>query len=101
MIGRPGANQWKHADGPDNADWVTERRPKMPTLPPAANHLFPQTTSPWLAPIRFRVKPFLQYCRSLDEALGALEARFPSHPRVLTLEVRDHHLKRSRKRKPK
>ena len=73
----------------------------MPTLPPAANHLLPQTTSPWLAPIRFRVKPFLQYCRSFDKALTDLEARYPSHPRVLTLEARDHQLKRSRKHKPK
>jgi hypothetical protein len=69
----------------------------MPTLPPAANSLRPRTASPWLAPIRFGVKPYLELCRSFDEALAELEARYPSHPRVLTLAARNKRLKRKRK----
>jgi hypothetical protein len=71
----------------------------MPTLPPATNPLLPTTASPWLAPIRFGVKPYLALCRSFDEALAELEARYPSHRRVLTLDARNKQLKRRRKRK--
>ena len=71
----------------------------MPTLPPAANSLLPTTASPWLAPIRFGVKPYLEFCRSIDESLAELEVRFPSHTRMLTIEGRQKKL--NRKRKPK
>lgn len=71
----------------------------MPTLPSAANPLFPSTASPWLAPIRFRVRPYLQFCRSFDKALAELEARYPSHVQMLTIEGREKRL--SRKRRPK
>jgi hypothetical protein len=71
----------------------------VPTLPPAANPLLPSTSSPWLAPIRFRVKAYFDYCRSVDESLTALEARYPSHKHLLTIEGRAKQLRR--KRKPK
>jgi hypothetical protein len=99
--GREAPKQGDYAAGPGIPNWVTERRPKVPTLPPAANPLLPRTASPWLAPIRFGVKPYLEFCRSLDQALAELEARYPSHRRVLTLEARDRIVKRKRKRKPK
>lgn len=73
----------------------------MPTFPSAANPLLPLTTSPWLAPIRFGVKPYLKFCRSFDKALAELEARYPSHPRVLTLQQRDSIVNRARRRKRK
>jgi hypothetical protein len=71
----------------------------MPTLPPAANPLLPATVSPWLAPIRFGVKPFFQFSRTIDQSLAELEARYPSHSRMLTIEGRTKQLQR--KRKPK
>jgi hypothetical protein len=71
----------------------------MPTLPPAANSLLPRTASPWLAPIRFGVKPFFELCRSFDQSLAELEARYPSHPPVLTLTMRTKRLNRKPKRK--
>jgi hypothetical protein len=68
----------------------------MPTLP-TAGHLTPRTFSPWLAPIRFGVKPYFAFCHSFDQALAELEACYPSHPRVLTLKARNRKLKRKRK----
>lgn len=74
----------------------------MPTLPHAPNSLLPTTSSPWLAPIRFGVKPYLELCRSFDEALADLEARFPSHTPMLTIEGRARKIERKkRKRKGK
>jgi hypothetical protein len=61
--------------------------------------LLPPTSSPWLAPIRFGVKPYLEFCRSFEQALAELEARYPSHPKQLTLEARNKKLKRKPKRK--
>ena len=69
----------------------------MPTLPPAANPLLPRTASPWLTPIRFGVKPYLDFCRSFDQALAELEARYPSRVKMLTIEGRNKKLKRKRK----
>ncbi len=69
----------------------------MHALPPAANPLVPGTDCPWLAPIRFGVKPYLALCRSFDQALAELEARYPSHRRVLTLEGRNKKLRRRAK----
>jgi hypothetical protein len=71
----------------------------VPTLPPAANSLLPSTASPWLAPIRFGVKPYLEFCRSFDQSLAELEARYPSHTTMLTIEGRQKRLNRKRKRK--
>jgi hypothetical protein len=71
----------------------------VPTLPPAANPLLPTTASPWLAPIRFGVKPYLEFCRSFDESLAELEARYPSHTRMLSIEGRQKKLNRKRKKK--
>jgi hypothetical protein len=64
----------------------------MSALPPAANPE-PGVDSYWLAPIRFGVKPYLKLCHSFDQALAELEARFPSHRRLLTLEARNKKLK--------
>ena len=69
----------------------------MHALPAAVNPLVPGTGCPWLAPIRFGVKPYLDLCRSFDQALADLEARYPSHPRVLTLEGRNKKLGRRAK----
>ena len=71
----------------------------MPTLPQAANPLLPSTASPWLAPIRFGVKAYFEFSRSIDQSLAELEARYPSHTKMLTVEGRAKRLKR--KRKPK
>jgi hypothetical protein len=71
----------------------------MPTLPPAANPLLPSTASPWLAPIRFGVKPFFEFSHTIEQSLAELEARYPSHTKMLTIEGRAKRLKR--KRKPK
>jgi hypothetical protein len=71
----------------------------MPTLPPAANPLLPSTASPWLAPIRFGVKPYFAFSRNIDQSLAELEARYPSHTKMLTIEGRTKRL--NRKRKPK
>jgi hypothetical protein len=65
----------------------------MSALPPAAGPE-PGVESHWLAPIRFGVKPYLELCRSLDQALAELEARYPAHRGVLTLELRDKKLRR-------
>jgi hypothetical protein len=66
----------------------------MHALPPAASPLVPGVDCPWLAPIRFGVKPYLDLCRSFDRALAELEARYPSHRRVLTLKARNKKLRR-------
>jgi hypothetical protein len=66
----------------------------MYVLPPAANSLVPVIDSPWLPPIRFGVKPYLDLCRSFDQALAELEARYPSHRPVLTLSIRNKRFRR-------
>jgi hypothetical protein len=65
----------------------------MSAVPPAAS---PErgVESHWLAPIRFGVKPYLALCHSFDQALAELEARYPSHRRLLTLEGRNKKLRR-------
>jgi hypothetical protein len=65
----------------------------MSALPPAASPE-PRIESYWLAPIRFGVKPYLELCHSFDQALAELEARYPTHRRVLTLEGRNKKLRR-------
>jgi hypothetical protein len=66
----------------------------MFVLPPAANPLVPGTESPWLPPIRFGVKPYLELCSSLNKALLELESRYPQHRRLLTLNARNKRLQR-------
>jgi hypothetical protein len=65
----------------------------MHALPPAASPLVPGVRCPWLPPIRFGVKPYLELCRSFDQALAELESLYPSHPPLLTLESRNKKLK--------
>ena len=38
----------------------------MHALPPAANPLVTGVGSPWLPPVHFGLKPYLDFCRSLD-----------------------------------
>jgi hypothetical protein len=65
----------------------------MSAQPPAASPE-PGTDFYWLAPIRFGVKPYLELCHSFEKALAELEARYPSHRRLLTLEGRNKKLRR-------
>ena len=65
----------------------------MFALPPAASPE-PGIDLRWLAPIRFGVKPYLDFCHSIDKALAELEARYPSRRPVLTLEGRNKKLQR-------
>jgi hypothetical protein len=63
--------------------------------PPAAHPVIVAGADcPWLPPISFGVKPYLELCQSFNQALKELEARFPSHRPVFTLEVRTKRLKR-------
>jgi hypothetical protein len=66
----------------------------MFVLPPPASPLVPGVDSPWLPPIRFGVKPYLKLCRSFNQALLELEARYPTHRPVLTLSARNKRLQR-------
>ena len=66
----------------------------MHALPPAVSPLVVGINSPWIPPIRFGVKAYLDLCRSFDQALAELEALYPSHRRILTLEARNKKLKR-------
>ena len=66
----------------------------MNPLPPAANPLIVGIDYPWLPPICFGVKPYLELCQSFDRALKELESQFPSHRPVLTLQARNKRLKR-------
>jgi hypothetical protein len=70
----------------------------MHAHPPVANSLFPLATSAWLPPMQFRVRSYLQFCRSFDEALAELEARYPAKRPLLTIEDRQ---KRILKRRPR
>jgi len=66
-------------------------------LPPVENSLVPGVYFPGLPPIRFGLKPFLELCHAIDQSLADLEARYPTHTRVLTLEARNKRLKRRAK----
>jgi hypothetical protein len=63
-------------------------------LPPPANPVTPGADCPWLPPIRFGVKPYFKFCRSFHQALLELEARYPSHRPLLTLDARNKRLRR-------
>jgi hypothetical protein len=65
----------------------------MHAVPPAANPLVLSVDYPWLPPIRFGVKPYVDLCRSFDRALVELEARYPVRRPLLTLETRNKRLK--------
>ena len=67
---------------------------RLHALPPAVNPMVVGVGSPWLPPVHFGLKRYLDLCRSLDQALSDLEARFPSHRRLLTIEARNKRLKR-------
>ena len=69
----------------------------MYPLPPAANPLIAGFDCPWLPPICFGVRPFLELNQSFNKALKELEARFPSHRPVLTVELRNKKLQRKAK----
>jgi hypothetical protein len=60
----------------------------------AVNPLVPGTVSYGLRPVRFGLKPYLEFCHAFDRALAELEARYPGKPVVLTLEARNKKLKR-------
>jgi hypothetical protein len=62
--------------------------------PSATNPVIVGEDSPWLPPIAFGARPYLELCQSFDRALKELEARFPSHRPQLTLEARTKRLKR-------
>lgn len=64
------------------------------------NPLVPGAGHPWLPPISFGVRPYLELCQTFDQALAELEARFPSRRPLLTLEARTKRFKR-KKRRPK
>ena len=49
----------------------------MHALPPVENSLWPTAASHWLPPIRFEMKPYLEFCRAIDEGLSELEAPLP------------------------
>ncbi len=66
----------------------------MFAFPPPANPLVPGAYCPWLLPIRFGLKPYIELCHSFDRALAELEARYPSHRPVLTLDARNKRLRR-------
>jgi hypothetical protein len=53
----------------------------MHAQPPTAKLLYAAFDHPWLPPVRYGVKPYLEFCQSIDEALRSLEARYPSHQR--------------------
>jgi hypothetical protein len=69
----------------------------MYPLPPAPNPLIAEFDCPWLPPICFGVKQFLELNQSFDAALKELEARFPTHRPLLTVELRNKKLKRKAK----
>ena len=69
----------------------------MHPLPPAESPLIAAADCPWLPPISFGVKPYLELCRTLHESLKDLEARFPSRRPLLTIEARKKRLKRKPK----
>jgi hypothetical protein len=64
----------------------------MYQLPPAAHLLV--VDSQWLPPVSFGEKPYRKLCRKFDQALKELEARYPSHRSLLTIEDRANRLKR-------
>jgi hypothetical protein len=64
----------------------------MSALPPAVNPLV--VGDNWLPPLRFRPQSYLELSESFDKVLRELEARFPSHRPLLTLESRNKKLRR-------
>ena len=70
----------------------------MHALPPTAKWLHAAVAQPWLPPVRYGVKPYLEFCESVDQALTELEARYPSRHPMLTIQERDARLLRRRPR---
>jgi hypothetical protein len=69
----------------------------MYVLPTVANPLIPTIACDGLLPIRFGLKPYIEFCHQFDRALADLEARYPGKPRVLTLSARNKKLHRKPK----
>ena len=65
----------------------------MHPLPPAEPPLIAAADSPWLPPLSFGVKPYLDLCRTFYESLKDLEARYPSARPSLTIAARKKRLK--------
>ena len=70
----------------------------MYPLPPAANPLIAGFDCPWLPPICFGVKPYLELCQSFDKALKELEVAIPVAPPACSRsKLRNKKLKRKPK----
>lgn len=67
---------------------------------PSSTNLLIVGDCPWLPPISFGAKPYQELCQSFNKALKQLEAKYPSHRRLLTIEARAKRLKK-KKRRPK
>lgn len=63
---------------------------------PTAKQLYTAFAHPWLSPVRFGVKPYLQFCDEIDKGLRELEARHPSHPKLSIADRRQQLLRRPR-----
>jgi hypothetical protein len=68
----------------------------MPAQPQSTHALVP-VAFPGLMPIRFGIKPYVEFCQSFDAALKDLEARYPSKRPVLSLANRNKRVRRSPK----
>lgn len=66
----------------------------MHAMPPAEKTLWSMAPSHWLPPIRFEMKPFLEFNRAIDEGLLELQLRYPAPRPLLTVEDRKKILKR-------
>jgi hypothetical protein len=66
----------------------------MHALPPVEKSLWPTAASHWLPPIRFEMKPYLEFSRAIDEGLSELQLRYPTPRPLLTVEDRKKILKR-------
>jgi hypothetical protein len=63
----------------------------MHAQPPTAKLSYAESVHPWLPPVRFGVKPYLEFCQWIDQGLRDLEVRYPSH-REFSVEDRRRRL---------
>ena len=61
---------------------------------PTAKQLYTAFAHPGLTPVRFGVKPYLEFCQHIDRSLRELEARYPSHRRITVESRRQQFLRR-------
>jgi hypothetical protein len=66
-------------------------------MQPITHPLITGLDCPWLPPISFGIEPYLKLCRSINNSLKELEARYPSERPLLTIEGRAKQLKRKPK----